>query len=203
MNCTKRTRSELAVLENMRFGCVNLDLKVEKIVVPQTLKMAELYRMSEIHPPTETQVDPQEFDLPETTFSRDIDNKVFQGIIVQTLSRITGIGLLEGSFLNTLMGRTDRIKGISAEQDLRSKSVKIRMEIRVGYGVSIPKKAEEIQSAVVEEITKMTGVHVSEIHVVFKEILPQETSSQSVESPIPEEVDRGVEEEFEEEFTIQ
>lgn len=145
------------------------------------------------------QLDPLEFELPDTTYSRDIENKLFQGIVLKTLSRISGIGLLEGTFLGNLI---DKIKGISTEQDAKTQSVKIKIEVSIQYGLSIPKKAEEIQTAVVEEITKMTGLRVSEIHVVFKELMREEAPQEEAPSPpIPIEVASTFSHEFESEFS--
>ena len=112
-------------------------------------------------------LDPREFELPETVYSRDIENRVFQGIVLKTLSKIEGIGLVEGTFLDSLIGRLDKIKGIIAEQDPKTHSVKIKIEVRVKDDVNIPFIADEIQTLVVQEITKITGVRVSEIHVEF------------------------------------
>ncbi len=147
------------------------------------------------------QLDTREFDLPETVFSRDIENKVFQEIVLNILSRISGIGLLEGTFLENVIGRVDKIKGISIEQDLRSKSVKITIEISVQYGVNIPKKAEEIQTALVEEITKMTGLHVSEVHVIFKQLTHDEPKVDEPAPPrIPVEIAHTFHEDLQSEF---
>jgi uncharacterized alkaline shock family protein YloU len=127
-------------------------------------------------------LDQREFDLPETTYSRDIENRVFQDIVLKTLSDIEGIGLIEGNFLNTLIGKPDTVKGIVAEQDPKTHSVRLKIEVRIKYGLSIPHVADEIQTLVVQEITKMTGVRVSEIHVIFKELLPEETQQTA---PLP------------------
>ena len=118
--------------------------------------------------------DTKEFNLPETVYSRDIENKVFQGIIVKALSHISGICLIEGNFLDTLIGRIDRVKGIYTEQDAKNHAVKIRIELNIRYGVSIPQKAEEIQIKVAEAVTQLTGVRVAEIHIVFKELIANE-----------------------------
>lgn len=142
----------------------------------------------------ETMIDTGEFDLPETVYSRDIENRVFHGIIVKTLSRISGIGLVEGRFFDNLIGRLDRIKGISTQQDPTTQSLKVKIEVGIQYGISIPQKAEEIQGAVVEDLVKMTGVRVSEVHVVFKQILVEE-QEESLPEAIP-----ALEEEFEEEL---
>lgn len=120
-------------------------------------------------------MDAKEIELPETVFIRDIDTRVFQAIALQCLSRIEGIGLLEGSFFDSLLGRqTDRIKGIHVEQDQMSHSVEIRVEIQIQYGVNIPEKAEEVQEKLAHEISKWSGLRVSSVHVIFKDlILPE------------------------------
>lgn len=119
-------------------------------------------------------VDTKEFEIPETVFSRDIENRVFQGIVLQCLSEIEGITLVEGNFIDNILGRggLEGIKGINAEQDNHSHSVSLKLEVNICYGTSIPEKAEEIQTKVADEITRLTGLHVSVIHVVFKNIVP-------------------------------
>jgi uncharacterized alkaline shock family protein YloU len=123
----------------------------------------------------ERKFDARELQLPETLMIRDIENRVFQTIVLQCLSKIEGIGLAEGNLFDAILGRSahDNVKGIFAEQDMKNHSVNIRVEIRVAYGVNIPQKAEEIQSKVAEEITALTGLHVSCVHVVFKGIIPK------------------------------
>src|SRR5271169_4855834 len=85
-------------------------------------------------------VDTKEFELPETLFIRDIENKVFQGIVLQCLSRIEGIALVEGNLIDSILGRggTEGVKGITAEQDNKNHSVSIKIEVSICYGVSIP-----------------------------------------------------------------
>jgi uncharacterized alkaline shock family protein YloU len=120
-------------------------------------------------------VDTGEFELPETVFIRGIENRVFQSIVLQCLSKIEGIGLIEGNFIDHMLGRrgTEHVKGIVAEQDGKSQSVSIKVEVNIKYGLSIPCKAEEIQAKVSEELTRLSGLHVSSIHVVFKNLLPE------------------------------
>ena len=117
-------------------------------------------------------IDTKEFELPETHFVRDIENKVFQGIVLQALSKIPGIAPIEGNFIDNIFGRegTEGTKGITIEQDNKSHSVGVKIEVNICYGSSIPEKAEAIQAACSEEITKLTGLHVSFVHVVFKNI---------------------------------
>lgn len=119
-------------------------------------------------------VDTKEFELPETEYIRDIDNRVFQGIILQTLAKISGISLLEGNFIGNIFGTSDGIKGIHTEQDPKTCSISARVEVAIGYGISIPEKAEEIQTKIVQELVRMTGLRVSHVHVVFKELISPE-----------------------------
>lgn len=148
-------------------------------------------------------VDTKEFDFPETLYVRDIENRVFQGIVLQCLSDIDGISLVEGNFIDKLLDRpsTENVKGITAEQDNKNQSVNIKIEINIGYGISIPEKAEEIQSKVSEEITRLTGLHVSSVHVVFKNIIHPSSLRKGMIQPLtPAPVVETVEEEYNEEF---
>ena len=152
-----------------------------------------------------SKLDTKEFNLPDTIFSRDIENRVFQGIIIKSLSDVTGIGLIDGSFFDTLIGRLDRVKGIYTEQDQASHSLKIRIELNVSYGISIPEKAEEVQAKVIEAITRLTGMRVSEVHVIFKELITKDEAfsknkkERKAIAP-PEDINRAVQNEFEENY---
>lgn len=117
-------------------------------------------------------MDTREIELPETVFIRDIDTRVFQAMALQCLAKIEGIGLLEGNLFDSLLGReVERVKGIYVVQDQKKHSVEIKVEINVQYGVNIPEKAEEVQEKLVEEISKWTGLHVSSVHVIFKDLI--------------------------------
>ncbi len=118
-------------------------------------------------------IDTKEFELPETVFVRDIESRVFQSIVLEALAKIEGVSLIEGNIIDMLLGRelTDRLKGIHVEQDEKAPSVRIKVEVNVAYGVSLPEKAEQIQSEVSRLISKLTGLHVSCVHVVFKNLV--------------------------------
>lgn len=120
------------------------------------------------------EIDSKEIDLPDTVFIRDIESRVFQAITIKCLSGIEGISLIEGTLIDNLLGREglERIKGIHVEQDSKSHSVNLKIELNVAYGISIPEKAEEIQTKIIKEITRLTGLHVACVHVVFKSLLP-------------------------------
>jgi uncharacterized alkaline shock family protein YloU len=147
-------------------------------------------------------VDTKEFELPETLFVRDIENKVFQVIVLESLSRIDGIGLVEGNLIDSLIGRDsiEGVKGIFIEQDNRNHSVGIKVEVNIAYGFPIPEKAEEIQTKISEEITKLTGLHVSAVHVVFKGMISSLVKKPTISSTHVNESIQSIEEQYTDEF---
>lgn len=117
------------------------------------------------------QIDTKELELPDTVFIRDIETKVFQAIVLQSLSHIEGVETLEGNLFDTLLGdNLDGIKGIHVDQNQKNHSVNVRVEVNIAYGLSIPEKAEEIQNKVLEDISCLTGLHVGTVHVIFKNL---------------------------------
>lgn len=145
-------------------------------------------------------VDTKEFELPNTDFVHDIDNRVFQGIVLECLARIDGITLVESNIIDNILGRAgaEGIKGISAEQDNKKHTVNIRIEVNICFGIPIPDKAEEIQQNVTEAITRLTGLHVGCVHVVFKNVVPSDAKKQSpLYTPV---ATASVEEEYTDEF---
>lgn len=164
--------------------------------------------MPELKPKVDIKkVDTKEFELPETVFVRDIENRVFQGIVLECLSQIEGVSLVGGNLLDSLLGRGNdaNIKGIVAEQDNRTHSVSIRIEVNIIYGRSIPEKAEEIQTLISEDITRLTGLHVSSVHVVFKNVISEEEARRLSSEAIQKKekaykVESNIEEEYTDEF---
>ena len=118
-------------------------------------------------------IDKKELELPETTFSRDIESRVFQAIVFQCLSKIEGIGLVSKGLIDSLLGRDaqESYSAIHVEQDQKQHSVYIKIELNIKFGISIPEKAEEIQNSVIEAISKFTGLHVNKVHIVFKNMI--------------------------------
>jgi uncharacterized alkaline shock family protein YloU len=120
----------------------------------------------------------KEFQLPETAVEHTIENRVFQEIILRCLSEIPGISLLEGGFIDHILGRGDGIAGIHTEQDTKNCSLHVKVEVTIDYGVSIPEKAEQIQEEIVRELARLTGLHVASISVVFKHLSPKKNIPQ-------------------------
>lgn len=133
-------------------------------------------------------MDIKEFELPDTLFVRDIENRVFQGIVLHCLSEIEGITLLEGGFIDNILGRKnlEGIRGITSEQDNKNHSVNIRVEVNICFGQSIPEMAERIQTKITEEITRLTGLHVACVHVVFKNVVPADAGKKTPLPQLPE-----------------
>lgn len=129
-----------------------------------------------------TQIDTKELELPDTLFVRDIETRVFQSIALHSLARIEGVGLLEGTLIDSLLGRDGpaSVKGIHVEQEEKTRTVNLKVEVKVAYGVSIPEKAEEIQSKITEDICRLTGLHVGRVHVVFKDLIFHESIEEAV-----------------------
>jgi uncharacterized alkaline shock family protein YloU len=134
-------------------------------------------------------IDPREIQLPETVFSRDIESRVIQAIVLQCLEKIEGIELLEGNLIDNLLGResSERIKGIYVDQEQKKHSVAIKVEVNIHYGVAIPEKSEEIQEKVVQEVTHFTGLHVSSVHVIFKNLVSPFAKEETTEEIVEEE----------------
>jgi len=130
------------------------------------------------------QIDTKEFELPETIYERDIESRVFQSIALHCLANIEGVGLLEGSFIGSLLGRDGpaSVKGIYVEQDEKNHSVSVKVEVKVAYGISIPEKAEEIQLKISQEISRLTGLHVGRVHVIFKDLIFNESLEEVIRS---------------------
>ncbi|HEY2811443.1 MAG TPA: Asp23/Gls24 family envelope stress response protein [Rhabdochlamydiaceae bacterium] len=133
------------------------------------------------------QIDTKELVLPDTVFIRDIESKVFQSIIARCLSQIDGVEPLEGSLFDSLLGRdnADGVKGIHVEQDQKNHAVNIRVEINIDYGIPIPDKAEEIQAKIVEDVSRLTALHVGCVHIIFKNLIaPKENVETALEKQL-------------------
>lgn len=151
------------------------------------------------------QMDTKEFDLPETVYIRDIESRVFQALTIKCLSGIEGISLIEGTLFDNLLGREglDRVKGIYVEQDSKNHSVNIKIELNIRCGISIPEKAEEIQTKIVKEVIQYTGLHVACVHIVFKNLILDEYLARAASAEEKDEETQEedtIDEEFAEEF---
>ncbi|MEI6531947.1 MAG: Asp23/Gls24 family envelope stress response protein [Chlamydiota bacterium] len=135
-------------------------------------------------------IDTKEFELPETHYIRDIDSGVLQSLVLQCLSGVKGISLLDGTLLDALLGRGSEaaVRGVSVTQDPDLHSVSVKVEINVFYGIVMPQKAEEIQTLLTYEITRLTGLHVAAVHIVFKNMVSPDAVPKAIpKETVPEE----------------
>lgn len=148
-----------------------------------------------------------EIDFAETVYIRDIENRVFQSLVLKAVGSIDGVAFVEGGLIDQLLklGKLDGVKGIVVEQDNEKQSVSVRVELNIGYGLPIPEKAQEVQSKITEEITRFTGLHVSSVHVIFKDILSDQEMQRLKVDPdllqIHAPLKGNIEHEYTDEFT--
>ncbi len=128
----------------------------------------------------EAKLDERELQFPETVYVRDIENRVFQALVVKAIEHVDGVYPIEGNLIGNLlnMGQNENFKGIHIEQDSKNHSVSVKVELNIGYGIAIPEKALEVQSKISEEIMRLTGLHVASVHVVFKNIISVKKAQQ-------------------------
>lgn len=128
-------------------------------------------------------VDQKEFDLPETVYIHDIDNQAIQNIVAQILSRIPGVHLSHESLMESFLGKKSlsSTKGIHVEQDPKAKCVKIRIELVVDYGISIPEISQAIYDEVAKEVPELTGLPISQIHLLYKDVRTPKSEYSSLE----------------------
>lgn len=115
-------------------------------------------------------IDLKEVELPDTDFIFDIETKVIQSICYQCIHKVEGLYPLEAGLIDNLLGQ-EALKGISVQQDSKLHAVLVKLEVAVLYGVSLPHKAEELQTQVFKEVSELTGLHVGSVHVVFKNLV--------------------------------
>lgn len=144
-----------------------------------------------------------EIDFAETVYIRDIENRVFQSLVLKAVGSIEGVAFVEGGLIDQLLklGNLDGIKGITVEQDNEKRSVSVRVELNIAYGLSIPDKAQEVQSQITEEITRYTGLHVSSVHVIFKNILSDQEMERLRIDPALLQLHSPTKESIEDEYT--
>lgn len=102
-----------------------------------------------------------------------IHENVIASIVRKATLGVEGVVRLAGStFVDNLaeiVGSRrihDRAISITIDKD----SVKIEVKINVAYGVHVPTLAAEVQAVIMEEVEKITGMHVTQVNIIVQEL---------------------------------
>lgn len=114
----------------------------------------------------------KEVQQDETATSVRISDDVVATIAAIAAGEIDGVGgmcgSLAGDFIERL-GKKSSAKGVKVE--VENNSVKINMNILIGYGYRIPEVCSEVQISVKNAVEGMTGLHVAEVSIMVQGIV--------------------------------
>ena len=102
-----------------------------------------------------------------------IHENVIASAVRKATSRVDGVIRLAGS---TLVNNIAELIGNRAIGDraisvhIDGESVAIEVKVNIMYGVHVPTVAANIQTAVVEEVEKITGMTVTAVNVIVQEL---------------------------------
>lgn len=143
--------------------------------------------MKDLH----TTISLPEVDPSKTVCSHDIETRAIQILILNILNKVEGVCLLATNLIDTLLGReAERLKGIFVEQDPKTHTLKIRIEVNMHYGISIPEKVKEVHRRILQEVEEFMQLPVAHIHVVVKGLVnttPQDDCSPAYTSLLEDE----------------
>lgn len=120
----------------------------------------------------------------EAATSVKISDDVVATIAAIAAAEIDGVGGMCGSLAGDIierLGKKNSAKGVKVE--VENNSVKISMNILVGYGYRIPDVCAEAQTAVKSAVEGMTGLRVAEVSILVQGIvvLNDETAEEETE----------------------
>jgi uncharacterized alkaline shock family protein YloU len=102
--------------------------------------------------------------------------KIHENVIAAVVKKVTldvdGVSRLAGSSLvENIAEFVGSKKGHgSIAVDIEDSSVRIEVKVNIFYGSHIPTVAQNIQSVVMDEVNKSTGMTVSKVDVIVQEI---------------------------------
>jgi len=102
-----------------------------------------------------------------------IHENVIASIVRKVTCSIEGVVRLAGS---PLIDNIAEIVGSRKIQDraiavnMDGSDVSIEVKINIAYGIHVPTLAAEVQTAVMEEVEKITGMHVVQVNVIVQEL---------------------------------
>ena len=102
-----------------------------------------------------------------------IHENVIASAVRKATSRVDGVIRLAGSTLvnniaELIGNKTIGDRAISVQID--GETVGIEVKVNILYGVHVPTVAANIQTAVVEEVEKITGMTVTSVNVIVQEL---------------------------------
>ena len=117
-----------------------------------------------------------------------IHENVIASIVRKVTCSIKGVVRLAGSPL------LDNIAEIVGSRKIHDRAisidlsgnddVKIEVKINVAYGVHVPTLAVEVQTAIMEEVEKITGMHVSQVNVIVQELDDEDSEKEKEKEEI-------------------
>ena len=108
-----------------------------------------------------------------------IHENVIASIVRKVTCSIKGVVRLAGSPLLDNIAEivgSRKIHDRAISIDLTDDEVKIEVKINVAYGVHVPTLASEIQTAIIEEVEKITGMRVSQVNIIVQELDEEENA---------------------------
>lgn len=114
----------------------------------------------------------KELQFPETVYEQEVGMKAFRSIVLKTLTEIEGVFFLEENLMDSILGRegVEGVRGIEVHQLEGQPALDVQVRICLASGLSIPQMVEQIQSQIVQALTKDTGLHVARVQVVVEDI---------------------------------
>ncbi len=129
-------------------------------------------------PPSEAKRHPPAYPVPEDRPDEEQDlgsihihNSVIAAIARAAAARVPGVVDLVGSLVDDiagLVGRTPTDKGVHVE--VADNALVIEVSLVVEYGVNIPRVAWQVQSAIRQDVERMSGKSVRSVNVVVQGI---------------------------------
>ncbi len=102
-----------------------------------------------------------------------IHENVIAAIVRKVACSVPGVSKISGSsFVDNIaeIVGSKRIHDRSILVEMGDGTVAVELSINLLYGVQLPKVAAEVQEAVAAEITRLTGLEVSRVNIVVREI---------------------------------
>lgn len=102
-----------------------------------------------------------------------IHGNVIAAIVRKIACSVEGVAKISGSsFVDNIaeMVGSKKMHDRSIVVEMGESSVSVEVSINLVYGVSLPDVAEKVQKAVSAEISRLTGLKVSKVNIVIREI---------------------------------